>query len=93
MISAVGFEVCGTTSTYVVTGDSGKSVYRYFCPECGSGVYLTGEADPGWVFLKAGTLDDGSWVKPDMHIYTAAKQPWVLVEDSLPQSDRAPDGY
>ena len=91
MISEGGFEISGTTNTYVVTGDSGKSVYRHFCPECGSGIYLVGEADPGWIFLKAGTLDDGSWVEPNMHIYTAAKQPWMHIGDSLPQSEKAPE--
>jgi hypothetical protein len=49
------------------------------------------DADPGYVFLKVGTLDDASWVKPDMHIYAAAKQPWVEISDALPRYDKAPD--
>ncbi|MBT8099108.1 MAG: GFA family protein, partial [Gammaproteobacteria bacterium] len=61
-----------------------------FCPRCGSGIYLECEADPGYVFLKAGTLDDSSWVKPDMHIYTATQQPWVELGDKLPRHAAAP---
>ena len=91
MIAEADFDMSGTTNTYAVTGDSGQAVHRHFCPDCGSGIFLVGDADPGWIFLKAGTLDDASWLKPDMHIYTAAKQPWMRIEDGLPESERAPE--
>ena len=76
--------------TYTVAADSGKDVHRHFCPTCGSGVYLECDSDPGYVFLKAGALDDATWVKPDMHIFAASKQPWVEVEDSLPRYEGMP---
>jgi len=91
MVSSESFEVQGELGTYTVAGDSGKNVHRRFCPRCGSGIYLECDADPGYVFLKAGTLNDGGWVKPDMHIFTAAKQPWVELGDSLPRYEKAPD--
>ena len=62
MIPSDSFEIKGELATYTVVGDSGKAVHRRFCPTCGSGVYLECDADPGFVFLKAGTLDDASWV-------------------------------
>jgi hypothetical protein len=43
------------------------------------------------VFLKAGTLDDASWVKPEMHIYAAKKQPWVELGDALPRYETVPE--
>jgi len=91
MVSSESFEVHGELRTYTVVGDSGKQVHRRFCPLCGSGIYLECDADPGYVFLKAGTLNDSGWVKPDMHIYTAAKQPWVELRDTLPRYEKAPD--
>ena len=90
MVSADGFEVDGSAASYVVTGDSGKPVTRWFCSACGSGIYLQSDADEGYVFLKAGTLDDASWVKPQMHIYTAARQPFVKLSDGLPEYEGAP---
>ena len=90
MISSDSFEIHGELNSYAVTGDSGQLVHRRFCPNCGSGLYLVGEADPGWIFLKAGTLDDATWLQPDMHIYTTAKQPWVELADALPKYDAAP---
>ncbi len=91
MLDEKSFKIDGTLQSYVVSGDSGKPVTRWFCANCGSGVYLECEADPGYVFLKVGSLDDASWVIPQMHIYTAAKQPWIKIEDGLPQYEKAPD--
>jgi hypothetical protein len=90
MVADDGFEIEGSLSSYVVTGDSGKPVTRWFCSACGSGIYLESAADPGYVFLKVGSLDDASWVKPDVHIYTAAKQPWTHISDGLPEYEGAP---
>lgn len=90
MLSSESFDVRGVSQKYTVVGDSGKEVHRHFCPKCGSGIYLTCDADPGYVFVKAGALDDAAWVRPDMHIFTAVKQPWVEVSDTLPRHDRMP---
>ena len=90
MIADDGLAIEGTLNSYVVTGDSGKPVTRWFCSACGSGIYLESEADPGYLFLKVGSLDDASWVKPEMHIYTAARQPWTKLADDLPEYEGAP---
>lgn len=91
MIDESSFKIDGFVQSYVVKGDSGKPVVRWFCAECGSGIHLECEADPGHIFLKVGTLDDASWVTPQMHIYTAAKQPWIQIDDGLPQYKKVPD--
>ena len=91
MVDDQFFEIKGSLGSYVVTGDSGKPVTRWFCSKCASGIYLEGEADPGYVFLKVGSLDDASWVTPEMHIYTAAKQPWLKIDDDLPQYKKVPE--
>lgn len=91
MVPSEAFEIRGELGIYTVEGDSGKPVHRRFCPTCGSGIYLDCEADPGYVFVKAGTLDDASWVKPEMHIYTARKQPWIDLNDALPKYGTVPE--
>jgi len=90
MAPSESFSVEGKSQTYTVVGDSGKDVHRHFCPKCGSGIYLQSDAVPGQVFLKAGTLDDAGWVKPELHMFTASKQPWINLADSLPQYERMP---
>lgn len=90
MISSDSFELEGELKTYSVKGDSGQNVQRNFCAHCGSGIYIDCDAYPGYVFLKVGTLDDATSIKPDMHIYTGAKQPWLKIGDKLPQHEKAP---
>ena len=66
-------------------GASGNPFYRSFCSKCGSPISGRGEAYGAVVFIKAGTLDDPSWVKPTAHIWCAEKQPWVEIEEGAAQ--------
>jgi hypothetical protein len=67
----------GELKTYSDRGDSGKTLYRRFCPECGASVLDEAEVMPGVVMIMTGTLDDASWVKPAMEIFCDSAQPWV----------------
>ena len=67
------------------SGASGKPFYRGFCGRCGSPIFGRGDAYPGMTFIKAGTLDDVSWVKPSLHVWCAEKQPWVAIEEDVSQ--------
>lgn len=69
--------VQGDLKTFEDKGDSGKPMYRRFCPECGSTVLDEAGAMPGVLMIQAGTLDDPSWLKPGMQIYCDSAQPWV----------------
>lgn len=68
------------------SGASGKPFYRSFCARCGSPISGRGDAYGGLIFIKAGTLDDPSWVRPSAHIWCAEKQPWVEIEAGIPQA-------
>ena len=91
MIDKQAFEIDGSKTSYTVIGESGGEVHRWACRDCGSGVYLECDSDPEYIFLKAGSLDDASWVTPEMHIFTSAKQPWVNIDDGLPQHETQPE--
>ena len=64
-------------ATYVDTGDSGKILDRNFCGRCGSSISSESSAIDTITVLKAGSLDDASWVKPEMEIYCDSAQPWT----------------
>jgi hypothetical protein len=72
------------------TGASGKPFHRTFCARCGSPIAGHGDAYPGIVFLKGGTLDDPSVVTPSVHIWCVEKQPWVVIEEGVRQVARSP---
>ena len=53
------------------------------CPDCRIAVF-SAYGDPALRFVRAGTLDDPSWVEPDVHIYTRSKVAWVALPPSVP---------
>jgi hypothetical protein len=57
--------------------DSGRTSTRWACPDCGS--WIAGPARDGMV--RAGTLDDISWLRPTRHIWSRSKQPWITLPD------------
>jgi len=83
-------EISGDLQTYEDTADSGNTVYRHFCPKCGSPVKTSLPTQPGMTFIKAGTLDDTSVLHPSIHFWTGSKQDWVKVDDDVPQMEANP---
>lgn len=69
----------GKAKDYLTTGESGKKVHRFFCPECGSRLFGDAEAMAGTWIVLAGSMDDPSWIKPSMHIFTSSAQPWATI--------------
>ncbi len=71
----------GRVKTFHDTGDSGQSVERTFCPECGSPIRFDAAVIPGLTFIYAGTLDDTTWVDPKVHVYCDSKQNWTSIPE------------
>ncbi|HET8612930.1 MAG TPA: GFA family protein [Sphingomonas sp.] len=82
--------VSGELSTYEDRGTSGQTIYRRFCPRCGSPVLTdTPRAEKqGIIFVKGGTLDDVSDLKPTAHYWTASAQPWMRLPEGDQQIER-----
>lgn len=68
---------------YVMNGASGQPVKRNFCGNCGSPLSTELEAFGDLSAVKAGTLDDSSWVKPGVQIWCDTSQPWGKLDDSI----------
>ena len=69
--------------------DSGRTNARWICPECSTWICSgakPGSAPPGTLrAVRAGTLDDRSWLRPTVHFWTRSKQAWV----TLPEGSRS----
>ncbi len=72
----------GVLKTFEVRCDSGRIKTCAFCSECGTRIY---HQTAGGMSVKAGTLDDTSWLKPDSHYWTMRKQSWVTIPGGVPQ--------
>jgi hypothetical protein len=79
-----------TLASYEDTGTSGNVLNRMFCSKCGSAVATDAKSFPGVLFVKAGTLDDTSWVKPSLHIWTDSAQGWVVIDGDAQKVPKNP---
>ncbi len=80
-----------TLGTFTTVGeDHGLPVHRRFCSACGSPILSESEKLPGIAMLKAGTLDDTSWLEPQLEVWGSSAQPWVAPVEDRPRLDRGP---
>jgi len=77
--------VSGTLKVVSVKGESGNSIHRSFCPDCGSTMMTRADVMPGVLMLTTGPMNDTSAFKPAMQIYCDSAQPWVAL-GGIPQS-------
>ena len=80
----------GSIKTYQDAGDSGGTVNRHFCPECGSPLFSDTPTNPALVFLKAGALDDAGWVTPQVHIWTESAMACTVIPAEIPAFPKNP---
>ena len=60
----------GKPKRFEAKADSGRTLYRYFCGDCGSPIYSQRENNPAMVVVRAGTLDSGEGMKITANIWT-----------------------
>jgi hypothetical protein len=80
----------GDVKYYDVKGDSGHIVSRGFCPTCGARLFLKPAMMPDVIGIMAGNLDDPTWFRPLMDIYTASAQPWDFMKPDLSKFPQMP---
>lgn len=72
-------------------GSAGGGVVGDFCPKCGTRLFHRQRDHDDMLNIKAGTLDDTSWLRPAGHIWTHSKQPWVTIDANELAYDRQPE--
>ena len=64
---------------------SGKGQIIARCPVCHVAVWSHYAGSGPFVkFIRVGTLDQPDLLPPDIHIFTASKQPWVVLPEGVP---------
>ncbi len=82
----------GTPKRYSAVVDSGRTLHRYFCGDCGSPLYGQRAASPETLVLRAGSLDDGAAnAKIVSHIWTKSARPWSYIDPAAKQHPGQPD--
>ena len=84
-------EIAGEVTYFEVTGGSGQPVSRGFCPTCGTPLFGFPEIAGHLMSVTAGSLDDASWFRPAMNVYTCRAQPWAQMAEGIPSFEKLPD--
>jgi hypothetical protein len=74
---ATSVKIKGDLRSFGTIADSGNTVYRRFCPCCGSGVVNQGDGAPELIIVLVGTLDDPSSFIPTVEIFCDTAWPWA----------------
>ena len=69
---------------YSVVGTDGTNVHRGFCPSCGSPIISYVTEQPNLRFIKAGSLDDSTWVKTESSFWSTSACQWDPIDINLP---------
>lgn len=65
--------------------NSGKGQLIVRCPKCHVALWSHyAMMSTALAFLRVGTLDNPDAMPPDIHIFTASKQPWVVLPEGVP---------
>ena len=89
-LPAAALKITGNVKYYDVKADSGNSLSRGFCSECGARLLAKSSAMPDFAMISAGSLDDPSQYKPSMDIFTSRAQPWDHMNPALPKFPNMP---
>jgi hypothetical protein len=75
----------GTPNVVLTPSNSGKGQKISRCPTCCVAVWSNYAGGRDAIrFVRVGTLDEPDRLAPDIHIYTASKQPWVVLPEGVP---------
>jgi len=75
----------GPVQVVLTPSASGRGQKISRCPACHIAVWSNyAGAGDAIHFIRVGTLDEPDRLPPDIHIYTASKQPWVVLPPHMP---------
>ena len=84
VVSGHAFErLRGDPRRYVLTLPDGREKSGRFCETCGSRLWGEPTKFPQLVVVRAGTLDDTTYLDPVGHIWTRSAQPWVRIPEGV----------
>jgi len=74
--------VCGEPKPWRRIGASGVQSTYWFCAECGGRIYGERDGRSEVRTVRAGTLDDTSWLRPIAHVHLHSAQAWERIPNS-----------
>ena len=80
----------GSPKYFAKKADSGNTVSRGFCSDCGSLLFVKESAAPDIIVITAGSLDDPSRYSPTGDLWTSSAQPWDHMNPDIEKFETQP---
>ena len=91
VVPAANFRLLkGTPKRYDGIADSGRTLCRYFCGDCGSPLYTHRATTPQTLVVRAGGFDRPGPMKITSNIWTASARPWSHIDPATAQHPGQP---
>lgn len=74
----------GQTAAYERLAESGHVAKREFCPNCGTPLFASSSAGPGYIGIRAASLDNPTWFRPEANVWVKSAQPWDWIDPTVP---------
>jgi hypothetical protein len=82
----------GEAKAYKRVSDEGNDVETFFCPNCGSTVFLRLAKQPDLVGVAIGAIADPASAPPKWSVWEQSRHPWIDIAGDVrhfPQGDHA----
>lgn len=73
----------GEAKIYIRKSDEGNDVETFFCPVCGSTVYLKLAKQPGLVGVALGAIADPTFTAPAWSVWEQSKHHWINMPSGM----------
>jgi hypothetical protein len=80
----------GTPKRFDAKADSGRTLHRYFCGDCGSPIYGQRATTPETVVVRAGGFDNPGPMKISADIWTKRAPAWAYIDPASKQFPAQP---
>lgn len=81
----------GPVIDYTLATPSGRQSHQYACGTCHARLWNVSSLRPDLAIIRAGTLDENRSLEPRAHIWVKSKQPWIVLDEDVPQWPEGPD--
>jgi hypothetical protein len=79
IVRSADLAVSGAVEIERLATRSGRQIEHTLCPRCRCRVFSRAVATPDHASLRAGTLDDASWVVPIVQVWVESALPWAVI--------------
>jgi len=80
----------GEVALHMAPTEDGRVRHSRICAACGIRLWSEPPPHPAFAIVRAGTLDDTSWLRPVAHLWTRSAQPWFAFPEGVPRYETQP---